>query len=250
MRRFLPFAPLSSSSSLLPGADQVVQIQALIAAQDYPLAMHASRALLELALQGSAYVQTYDWLLLVCLISAAYLGSVAYTIVHLLEHYVLSPTSPSASSSLGTLLGLTTFALLSCKFALDCDPPIYYLYALFPSYFWAVVIDSRHLFHRAFALGRSRYSSDSNASLYLSLSLAARAALALAALQLMVLGYLERIAWTMGLLAIGFLWPALFMSSDMRTEMEGTLLAWGLTCLACAGFAVQGTEKEESVPLL
>lgn len=63
---FKHFKPLSHYSSILD------KIEGLISARDYDAAMDLSQNLRSLALQGLHYFQTYDWLMLFCIICTCF----------------------------------------------------------------------------------------------------------------------------------------------------------------------------------
>jgi len=78
---FKPFKPLSHYSSMLD------KIEDLISARDYETAMDLSQSLRSLALQGLHYFQTYDWLMLMSVITLGYVGWMIYLVLHVLQSY-------------------------------------------------------------------------------------------------------------------------------------------------------------------
>lgn len=82
---FKPFKPLSHYSSILD------KIEDLILAKDYAAAMDLSQNLRSLALQGLHYFQTYDWLMLMSIITLGYLGWMFYLVLHVLQSYTSLP---------------------------------------------------------------------------------------------------------------------------------------------------------------
>ncbi|KAF7819628.1 GPI ethanolamine phosphate transferase 1 isoform X1 [Senna tora] len=82
---FKPFKPLTHYSSLLD------KIEGLIMAKDYEAAMNLSQNLRSLALQGLHYFQTYDWLMLMTVITLGYIGWMIYLILHVLQSYTSLP---------------------------------------------------------------------------------------------------------------------------------------------------------------
>lgn len=78
---FKPFKPLSHYSSILDKIDD------LILARDYDAAMDLSQNLRSLALQGLHYFQTYDWLMLMSVITLGYVGWMIYLVLHVLQSY-------------------------------------------------------------------------------------------------------------------------------------------------------------------
>jgi GPI ethanolamine phosphate transferase 1 len=88
---FKPFKPLSHYSSILD------KIEGLILARDYDAAMDLSENLRSLALQGLHYFQTYDWLMLMSVITLGYVGWMIYLVLHVLQSYTSLP---------GTIFGM------------------------------------------------------------------------------------------------------------------------------------------------
>lgn len=82
---FKPFKPLSHYSSTLD------KIEGLISARDYEAAMNLSQNLRSLALQGLHYFQTYDWLMLMSVITLGYVGWMIYLLLHVLQSYTSLP---------------------------------------------------------------------------------------------------------------------------------------------------------------
>lgn len=86
---FKPFKPLSHYSSILD------KIEGLILARDYDAAMDLSQNLRSLALQGLHYFQTYDWLMLMSVITLGYVGWMIYLVLHVLQSYTSLPGNMS-----------------------------------------------------------------------------------------------------------------------------------------------------------
>lgn len=82
---FKPFKPLEHYSSLLE------QIEDLILAQNYGAAMKMSEDLRSLALVGLHYFQTYDWLMLMTMITLGYIGWMIFLTLHVLQAYTSLP---------------------------------------------------------------------------------------------------------------------------------------------------------------
>ncbi|KAL2528814.1 sulfuric ester hydrolase [Forsythia ovata] len=78
---FKPFKPLANYSMILD------QIEYLISVKDYEAAKNLSEKLRSLALEGLHYFQTYDWLMLMTVISLGYVGWMIYLILHVLHSY-------------------------------------------------------------------------------------------------------------------------------------------------------------------
>lgn len=82
---FKPFKPLANCSSILD------QIEHLISVRDYEAAMKLLEYLRSLALRGLHYFQTYDWLMLMTVITLGYIGWMIYLVLHILQSYTSLP---------------------------------------------------------------------------------------------------------------------------------------------------------------
>jgi phosphatidylinositol glycan class N len=82
---FKPFKPLANYSSILD------RIEDLISVREYKAALKLSENLRSLALQGLHYFQTYDWLMLMTVITLGYVGWMIYLVLHILQSYTSLP---------------------------------------------------------------------------------------------------------------------------------------------------------------
>ncbi|KAK9272092.1 hypothetical protein L1049_002461 [Liquidambar formosana] len=82
---FKPFKPLAQYSSVLD------QIEDLISVRDYEAALKLSQNLRSLALEGLHYFQTYDWLMLMTVVTLGYIGWMVYLVLHVLQSYTSLP---------------------------------------------------------------------------------------------------------------------------------------------------------------
>ena len=250
MIRYVPFASLPPEGEDLPGTAAVMKIRAQIANGDFDDALNGCARLIRLSLQGAQYLQTYDWLLLVGVVLTGYLGSILHGLAFLLHYYVLDAAQLSAVPkhtsilTAGRIVVGTVFAVFFAKFAAEQSPVTYYLYAAFAAFYWSCIVDEAGVFRAAWrgALGGSAFQ--------LWTSIALRVLLSLAALEVMVYGYLQRLAWSVGFLVLGFLWPAVGIPVNVKARHDVLILAWTVACGVCATFTIGGLDKEESVPFL
>ncbi|PWN20585.1 PigN-domain-containing protein [Microstroma glucosiphilum] len=253
--RYAPFHKLHDREEpdALPGAREIAMIKNQIKAYRFKASMDSSNVLIDVALEGAKYLQTYDWLLLVSIITAGYLGSILYGVIHLLRSHALTSSEAemidhsSARSgvlSLGNLLAGSTLALFCAKFFAEQAPLTYYAYVASTALLWSRVIDQRRVIRYVWTKATRKDS----------LSVARRLAILfiflIAALELIVFGYLQRYAWSLGFFILGFGWPFSALDDAQRSKNEGLLLLWGLSCVGAALFTLAGVEKEESLLLL
>lgn len=151
---YTPFPLLTPSTTHHQGSDalsfpQLASIENLISKKQWFAARQASSTLIQQALQGLHYLQTYDRFLIRGIVSAAYMGWTAYAVLHILRHrdyHFLGgggrPASHFTSTTL--LVAVTSWMVLLAfwtLFALQRSPWSFYVYIMFPCYFWWRVLD-------------------------------------------------------------------------------------------------------------
>lgn len=256
MIRYVPFSRLPPEGSEAPGTSAVQVIKAQIKGGSFEAALQSCAELIDLSLQGAHYLQTYDWLLLVGVVLTGYLGSIVYGLVFLLTRYVLSLEQLSKITerpelvSRGNIVAGSVLVILFAKYAAEKTPATYFLYAAFAAWYWSRIIDEGQVFVIAWQGAMAGRKNGPITASQLSSSIALRVLLSMVALEVMVYGYLHRIAWTAGFVIIGFLWPAVGISAEVKTRYDLLLLAWTIACGVCATLTLSTLDKEESVPFL
>lgn len=258
MLSYIPFSQLPSEDGAPPGSSSVEAIKNALTKEEYEKVISDSEKLIKDALEGAAYLQTYDWLMLVAVITIGYLGSMLYGTLFLLRHYVLDVSESqklkerSTGLPFGRIAVGTILSSLWAKFAYEQSPITYYLYAGFAAFFWIRLIDERSVFALVWNKAVSYHSKQgqNNAKLTVLFSISIRVVLGLAALELMVVGYLNRLAWTAGFIFLGLIWPAAGMIADVKSRHELLLILWFFCCGFCSLFTAGSVEKEESIPYL
>jgi phosphatidylinositol glycan class N len=135
--------------------NRLASIEELIREQDYTTAMKQSDELIKIALQGLRYLQTYAWLFLRTLVTAGYLGWIAFAFTTAVDVYVLSgkidvQRPPGLIITFASILvGLYSLLIF------QASPITYYAYAFFPVLFWEEVFARS----RALAEGKQKLFS-------------------------------------------------------------------------------------------
>ncbi|GAA5887546.1 hypothetical protein JCM5296_002613 [Sporobolomyces johnsonii] len=243
---FRPFPELVDSSSagtLSPDSHRRV-IQELIDAGRYAEAEKHSLKLLDIALRGSSYFQKYDWLLLRTIVTLGYLGFMAFTTHFILSHHVFPSSSvrPAKPASLSRLLALApaaAFLTLVARFAVERAPLTYYLYALFPAYFWTHVLRDLSPFTRLFS---SRTISLSRTALYVVLTLSA--------VEVMAYGYTDRRMFALVALGMGWAWPMFGQKEGQGEIKRNYLMVWRVSMTVLAVFPLLPVEKGEDLRVI
>lgn len=139
--KFRPYSALSSEDNT---PDQrLAAIRSLIEGGKFEEAIEESDALIQLALEGLRYLQTYDWLFLRAVITIGYLGWMAYAFTTVIDMFVVGQRYPPQRSAASLLSFGAVLAALYASFLLSRSPPTYYLYTLFPVCFWEEVFAYR-----------------------------------------------------------------------------------------------------------
>ena len=136
--RFKPYEPLSTAG--LRSAERVAAVRQLISEGHYETAVEETKILINVALQGLRYLQTYDWLFLRALVTFGYLGWMAYAITIVVDAFVVKKSIPPKRTLAGFLSLSSILTALYASFIVSKSPWTYYLYAVFPVVFWGEVI--------------------------------------------------------------------------------------------------------------
>jgi phosphatidylinositol glycan class N len=139
--RYKPFSRLSGDEHSV--GHRVAVIQGLIEDGQDDEAIAHCQELIKLGLDGLRYLQTYDWLFLRTLITAGYLGWIAFALTTVIDLHVLqgnteeSRTMTSSGIFISVLVGLWSFLFI------QKSSWTYYAYAIFPVGFWEEVFARR-----------------------------------------------------------------------------------------------------------
>lgn len=121
----------------------------------YDEAISSSDELMQLALRGLRYLQTYDWLFLRALITTGYLGWIAFAFTTAVDLHMLGGKVETSRTN-NSIVAFTSFLVLLYSFLFaQSSPPQYYAYAFFPVMFWEEVYARR----QALAEGKSKLFS-------------------------------------------------------------------------------------------
>jgi GPI ethanolamine phosphate transferase 1 len=142
-RFYKPFAELedTENSNAIPRVMRLKEIETLVSQNDWYNARLRSAELIDSALKGLRYLQTYDRLLISGIVTAAYLGWAAYSSL-----YIFQPPTSTGNHVFSTIVDLFSISALFAfwtYFVLQDSPWTFYIYILFPCYFWQQV--AKHL---------------------------------------------------------------------------------------------------------
>ena len=208
----------------------------------YSHAIEASDGLIQLGLQGLRYLQTYDWLFLRALVTAGYLGWIAFAFtaavdLHMLDGKVEASRTASSTFAFGSVLvGLYSFLYT------QSSPMTYYAYAVFPVMFWEEVFARRNALTQARQKLFAKYSTQEMAKLGMNIFAY------IAFLEVMVQSYYHREIYSICYLA-GTTWPLFYGMDFLRSNwiLCGT---WALGCTAMSIFTLVPAIKVEDSNLI
>ncbi|KAL8162147.1 hypothetical protein V2J09_013636 [Rumex salicifolius] len=194
---FKPFKPLAHCSSLLN------EIEELLSAKDYEGAMKLSENLRSLALEGLHYFQTYDWMMLMTVITLGYIGWMVYLVIHVLQSYTSSPKNiikkgqaAHTGSNKVYLCGCILMGVTSTLLLVDRSPPLYHAYTAMTIFLWTRIFTEHHFL---IALWKSIFTRKSNEVL----KIFAACIISLLILELLVYSFTERKLYTWCFLIAG-----------------------------------------------
>ncbi|KAF9445334.1 PigN-domain-containing protein [Macrolepiota fuliginosa MF-IS2] len=232
-----PYPPLETGSP--PRRIQKLEhIRSLLNASKWYDARLASRTLIQDALDGLHYLQTYDRTLLRTIVTLGYLGWMLYASL-----YVIRPLNKPTSAHAHGLFGavpIITAIVLWVVFYIQNSPWSYYLYVSFPAYFWSQVL--RHsLPHLSTLSIRTRILGGLKDNV-VHITMVLGALLGLAA------GYTHRTVWSFGALAMANSW--LFQKNGRASLYHSaprSLVLWYILCAICAVFPLVPVDRRENV---
>ncbi|KAF9000322.1 Phosphatidylinositolglycan class N-domain-containing protein [Cyathus striatus] len=236
---YTPFKPLdvsTSSTSPPPRLSKLTHIESLMAQQDWRSARQASLDLIQTALAGLHYLQTYDRLLIRAIVTVAYIGWAAYAALFVFRPLDYMSGLEGTAAMLVNGLAIASFAAFSGLFYVQKSPVTFYAYIFFPCFFWREVLVQGLPSIRSWLSRRHDYRS-----------IATRTFIVFATLQCMVLGYTHRVVWSAGFLILGALWPLSWPSEMDKPEYDVVRFDWRVMCLINAIFPLLGVDKKESI---
>ncbi|KAK0365303.1 Glycosyl phosphatidyl inositol anchor synthesis [Friedmanniomyces endolithicus] len=238
--RYVPYGPFAGVNQTTN--ERLTHVETTIGSGQYQQAIQASDELIQLGLQGLRYLQTYDWLFLRTLVTAGYLGWIAFAFTTAVDAYVLDGKYDAER----TVTSITAFAsvlvaLYGFLFA-QMSPLTYYLYSFFPVMFWEEVFVRR----KALLAGRNKLFAKSSRQDMLKLALNFAGYIAI--LEVMVQSYYHRSIYTVCYF-LATAWPA-FYGTDFLRENALLCSTWALGCISMGVFTLLPAIKVESATMI
>ncbi|KAJ7970891.1 GPI ethanolamine phosphate transferase 1 [Quillaja saponaria] len=220
---FKPFKPLTHYSSLLE------RIEGLISARDYEAAIDLSQNLRTLALEGLHYFQTYDWLMLMTVVTLGYVGWMIYLVLHVLQSYTSLPgiffrkEQAVQRNYPGKvyLYGCMLMGMLCILLMLEHSPPLYHAYTIMTAFLWMQIFSECQFL-------KALWKHLSGRRLNYVLKLLATASFSVLLLEFLVNSFTERRLYTWCFLIVGVIASLyLFKSIPWRSGIPL------FVCIAC-----------------
>ncbi|KAK5138104.1 hypothetical protein LTR08_004798 [Meristemomyces frigidus] len=238
--RYKPYRQFASANQTTD--KRLAHIEQTIRNGQYNEAIKASDDLIQLGLQALRYLQTYDWLFLRALVTAGYLGWIAFAFTTAVDMHMLdgkveaSRTSASIIAFASVLVGLYSFLFI------QSSPVTYYAYALFPVMFWEEV------FVRRQALVEGKNKLFAKVSQQDVVKLALNAAAYVGVLEIMVQSYYHREIYTV-CYVLAASWPVFYGLDFLRANWM-LCATWALGCSAMSIFTLLPAIKIEDDNLI
>ncbi|KAI8897625.1 Phosphatidylinositolglycan class N-domain-containing protein [Globomyces pollinis-pini] len=229
---FQPFKPLVNYTSRLS------EIKSLIDEKDYDLAERKSDLLVDLAIEGLRYYQTYDWLLLRTIVSFGYFGWIVFSSVFIIKTYSLNE-APFNTSVTTRVVSAILFSILGFFLHSKDSPISYYAYSIFPIFFWSRIAQD-YSFIKTLV---SNTFSGKNFSTFI------HTLLYIFTLEVLVLSYFYRELLTICLLFIGLIWP-MTLNKEFCERHCSILRTWRLVTVVTSVFTLLPVELEENIILV
>ncbi|KAF9110209.1 Glycosyl phosphatidyl inositol anchor synthesis [Mortierella sp. AM989] len=251
---FKPFPGLTGDHS--PEAVKA-QVQALIDAGKYEEAETECAIVRDLCLEGLRYLQTYDWLFLRSIVSAGYLGWIAFSLNFILRTFVNNsdsrfgafgsekvqrPNKNVVSAQESTIINLLfggIFLILALILTMKQSPVLYYLYVAFPVFFWSRVAIDRKELVSIINKTTQNYGWIKPLSSVLGY---------IVALEILVYSYFNRAILSVCFLFLS-LWP-LTLPSSVKRNSALLMISWSVSCLGTSIFTLLPVEMGEDQTLI
>lgn len=239
--RFQSFRPLSEDTG--KPDFRVTAIRRMIEDGQYDRAIEETDALIDLALEGLRYLQTYDWLFLRALITMGFVGWMAYALTMVIDLYVLLDSPGPKRTYMSASFFASVLLALYSSFFISCSPSSYYAYALFPAIFWEEVYARR----LSLDLGRKVLFSHVKSG-PAALTVVTHAVMFIGTIQALALGYIYREVLT-GVFVLLAAWPLSYGSTFWRSHRTSSTI-WAALCFVMSIFTLLPAMKVENVNLI
>lgn len=233
--RYQPYTPFRNH----PIGERISEMERLLEEERYEEAILQAEELMTLGLTGLKYLQRYNWLLLRSLVTLGFLGWIAFAFTSFLWLFLASPEAKNVTKRWVTPLFMASFSGLCGLLNFQKSPWHYYLYAFFPTFFWAQVFRNLETLKdgtRKLLGGRTWPSVAQMVGIFGGIVV----------VEGIVQGYFDREIFSAFLVAVYAPWP---FFSDWRVAIKKwpTTALWIVSCASLSFFTMMPVVKKESV---
>ncbi|KAL5725280.1 hypothetical protein ACHQM5_008440 [Ranunculus cassubicifolius] len=232
---FKAFRPLENYVSFIQ------QIDDLLAGGDFKSAMEISHKLRRLSLEGLHYFQTYDWLMLMTIVTLGYIGWMVYLVLHVLQSYTSFPGNAYTKTTQVHLCGLMLMGIISVLLFLEHSPPLYHVYTAMTVFLWTQIF-SEYPFLKAMW----RHLSGSKINLIVKLLVTC--AVSVFILEFLVYSFTERKLYTIYFLIVGLVAAFHLLNSVPRRSVT-PFFVW-VSCWLLSVFTLMPAEIPDNTLLV
>ncbi|KAG8531526.1 Glycosyl phosphatidyl inositol anchor synthesis [Bacidia gigantensis] len=235
--RYKPFPPLGDEGYSMQ--HRVQNIRNLISSGKFDSAITSSQELLQIGLDGLSYLQTYDWLFLRALVTLGYLGWIAFAISTVIDMHVLHGRTVILRTNFNTAIFGAIGVVLFSSLLIRRAPPTYYLYAIFPLFFWEEVLSRSQALRLGYMTLLREVKSQKE-----KFMLGLETLFCVGILEALVVSYFHRTVYTICFLAAQF-WPFLYGRDFVRSD-KALIVTWCIACQAMSIFTLLDAIKVEN----
>ncbi|KAK2971216.1 hypothetical protein RJ640_029894, partial [Escallonia rubra] len=240
---FKPFKPLTQYSSVLD------QIEYLVSVRDYEAAMKLSQNLRSLALDGLHYFQTYDWFMLMTVVTLGYIGWMIHLVLHVLQSYTAFGKILKKEQAGFLKNGTSKVNLFGCFFMgmvciilfLEHSPPLYHAYTAVTVFLWTQIFNEYRFLK---ALWRYIHGRES----YYIFKLVATCAVSVFILEFLVNSFTERKLYTWCFLIAGIT-ASVYLYYSVPWKSRIPIFVW-LACWFLSIFTLKPAEIPDNTLLV
>jgi phosphatidylinositol glycan class N len=239
--RYIPYSGFANPKGSINA--RISEIEKLISKNRAEAAILKCTGLIHTTLEGLRYLQTYDWLFLRLLVTAGYVGWMAFGATSIIDIHVLRGSTKTQRTTATNIFFSSTLVLLFAYLLVQHSPWTYYAYAIFPVFFWEEVFAQRA------ALTKGRRVLFAKLSLKKDRVYFALQALAFVGLlQALVWSYSNRIVYSI-CYALAIAWPAVY-GVDFLRKNTVVVGMWGVSCFCMSLFTLLPVVKVEDINLI
>jgi phosphatidylinositol glycan class N len=139
--------------------EQISAIEKLIESGRAKTAIKECDILIKTGLEGLRYLQTYDWLFLRTLVTAGYIGWIAFGLTSIIDLHVLRGSVDLQRTTMSNIFFSSVFLILLSYLYAQHSPWTYYAYAVFPVFFWEETFARREAFFKGKTILLQKFST-------------------------------------------------------------------------------------------